>query len=171
MRRMAIILLLIIGCASRAYPEGSESEIKAVFLFNFFRYVDFPHSGSSNRQLRIAVLGRSEIFDALIEVSEKKKIEGQAVVVVPVSENESVPCDILFIPETELKNLESTAKLYRGKGVLIVTENCHHTERGAAINLITVDNKIRFQINQTSAKNGGVRISSQLSSLAMIVYP
>ena len=68
------------------------------------------------------------------------------------------------------KRMEQWEKKYLGKGVLIISEECKSSNCGA-INLVNIDNKIRFEININQARSEGIKISSRLSDLAVTVHP
>ena len=71
----------------------------------------------------------------------------------------------------ESVNMESLASRCRDKGVLIITDECKNARQGAGINLLTLENKVRFEIYQQGVRNGGIKLSSRLSMLAQTVYP
>ena len=62
------------------------------------------------------------------------------------------------------------SKVCQGKGVLIISEDCKNNNN-ATINLVNINNKIRFEINNNQAKLGGIKISSKLAEMAISVQP
>lgn len=169
--RAKILLLLaafVFGSFTLIPPgtEGNEYQIKAMFVFNFTKYVEWPEV-KSNDVFTIGVIGESEIFDQLERVATQKKVGESKIVIRSLSIEAEDYCNIIIVSKSQTSKLEQIEKRYAGKGVLIISDE---SPRSAAINLVTRDNKIRFEINQSLAKIGGVKISSQLLSLAVEVH-
>lgn len=168
--RRSILFLSMILLSVQSIGEGNEYSLKAMFILNFIKYVEWP--ASSGGEIRIAIVGKSEIKEALLSTLKKKSANSnQKVNVIEIDDDEIVPCEILFVPAAESHELSGYQKDYAGKGVLIISESTKSNTKGAAINLINVDNKIRFEIYQSQAKSAGVKISSRLTELAANVYP
>ena len=168
-----ILLLTAIVFGSFSYGptapsglEGNEYQIKAMFVFNFTKYVEWPDS-KSNDVFTIGVVGESDIIEPLERIASQKKAGDRKIVIRSLSPEDEDYCNIIIVSRSKLNKLEQTEKKYAGKGVLIISDEA---QRSAAINLVTRDNKIRFEVNQSLAKSGGVKISSQLLSLAVEVH-
>ena len=146
--------------------EGNEYQIKAMFVFNFTKYVEWPESKPGDF-FTIGVIGESEITEHLERIAIQKKVGDRKIVVKALSSEADDYCNILIVSNSRLGKLEQIEKKFAGKGVLIISDE---SPRSAAINLVTRDNKIRFEINQSLAKSGGIKISSQLLSLAVEVH-
>jgi hypothetical protein len=146
--------------------EGNEYQVKAMFVFNFTKYVEWPEE-KSNDAFTIGIIGESEIIEPLERIATQKKVGDRKIVIKTLSAETDEYCNIIIVSNSRLNKLEQIEKRYTGKGVLIISDE---SQRSAAINLVTRDNKIRFEINQSLAKSGGVKISSQLLSLAVEVH-
>jgi hypothetical protein len=169
--RTKILLLLaalVFGsfAAGPSGGEGNEYQIKAMFVFNFTKYVEWPDAKSSDFFV-IGVIGESEITEPLEKIAIQKKVGDRKIAVKVLSPEAEEFCNIIIVSKSKLNKLDQIEKRYAGKGVLIVSDE---SQRSAAINLVTRDNKIRFEINPALAKSGGVKISSQLLSLAVEVH-
>lgn len=172
LRKKALFGLMFLLCSFSANNsmDGNEYNLKAMFILNFIKYVEWPQE--IDNTFRIAIVGESEIKEALITmIKMKPSMEGKRIEIITLEEGEVRPCQMIFIPSEESKELASIIKGYQGKGVLIITDENHHASKGAAINLINIDNKIRFEIYLNQAKLAGIKISSKLSELATNVYP
>ena len=165
-RKVAFFLAALILAAFKPGTEGNEYQIKAMFVFNFTKYVEWPQPQSSD-VFSIGVVGESDITDPLERIAAQKKVGEQRIVIKNLSPEDDDYCNIVIVSRSRLNKLEQVEKKYAGKGVLIISDE---SPRSAAINLVTRDNKIRFEINQSLAKSGGVKISSQLISLAVAVH-
>ncbi len=74
-------------------------------------------------------------------------------------------CHIIFICGSEIARLGSILSEVRGDNVLTVGESDNFISRGGIINFVMVDNKVRFQINDSGARRAGLKLSSQLLAL------
>jgi hypothetical protein len=160
-----ILAVFVFGSFS-AGPDGNEYQVKAMFVFNFTKYVEWPE-GKSNDVFTIGVIGESDIIEPLERIATQKKVGDKKIVVKVLLPEAEDYCNIIIVSKSRLNKLDEIEKKYSGKGVLIISDE---SQRSAAINLVTRDNKIRFEINQSLAKSGGVKISSQLLSLAVEVH-
>ncbi|CAN5502559.1 hypothetical protein BH11BAC1_BH11BAC1_01070 [soil metagenome] len=166
--RVKIFLLLAAFVCNSFSPgtEGNEYQIKAMFIFNFTKYVEWPEKKEASA-FTIGVIGESEIIEPLERIAAQKKVGDKKIVVKRLSPDDEDYCNIVIISKSRLNKLELVEKKYAGKGVLIISDE---SPRPAAINLVTNDNKVRFEITQSLAKVGGVKISSQLLALAVAVH-
>lgn len=166
-----LLLLFMAGLiALSSFAQGNEYDVKAMFILNFIKYVEWPKENS--KEIRVAIAGNSEIVPSLQALVKMKQASGNKTIkVFSIDETEVVDCEILFVPSGNSSSLQAIARAYAGKGVLIVTETQRNTSKGGAINLLTIDNKIRFEIYQSHARNAGIKISSRLNDLASNVYP
>jgi hypothetical protein len=164
--RLGLLLTAFVLASFKAGTEGNEYQIKAMFIFNFTKYVEWPIITESE-VFTIGVLGESDITAPLENIAAQKKVGDKRIVVREVSIEDNEYCHIVIVSRSRVNKLDLVEKKYAGKGVLIVSDE---SPRSAAINLVTRDNKIRFEINQSLAKSGGVKISGQLHSLAVAVH-
>ena len=162
-----VVLFLAAFVLGALKPGGdiNEYQIKAMFVFNFTKYIEWPESSSD--VFTIGVIGESEITEALEKVATQKKVGERKIVIRTLTVEAEEHCDIIIVSKPRTNRLDQIEKRYAGKGVLIISDEA---PRSAAINLVTRDNKIRFEINQNLAKAGGVKISSQLLTLAIAVH-
>ncbi|HNP49720.1 MAG TPA: YfiR family protein [Bacteroidia bacterium] len=166
---LVLVVFLLIG-TGKIYSQSNEADIKAMFLFNFIKYVEWPKEQEAS-VFKIGIVGKSSVSDALQKVIAMKKKEGKKLELVQLNPENAPTCQLVFVTAGEESHGEMWAKQYQGRGVLLVSEESEHSEKWAAINLVKVENKIRFVINLSAAKSGGIKISSQLSSLAILVNP
>lgn len=168
--RRPTMCLMILLLSYNSIGEGNEYNLKAMFVLNFIKYVEWPQS--SNSIFTIAIVGESPLKENLLSmVSLKSNSVGPKIEIITVERNELKQCHILFIPAGKKMEEKDVVKFCQGKGILIITEGSKLTCNGAAINLLKLDNKIRFEIYQTQAKIAGVKIASKLLELATTVYP
>jgi YfiR/HmsC-like len=164
-------LAFAIGFKSFAQnSQPSEYQIKAAFVYNFAKFVEWPTQAlaAPTSPMVIGMLGEN-VFHGDLE----KTIRGKAINDHPLqfkkfdSVAEATNCQVLFIGPSEKKHLPKILESLRGTSVLTVSETDEFIENGGMINLVIVDNRVRFQINNEAAKKAGLTISSKLLSLAI----
>jgi hypothetical protein len=165
---LSLALLLPVGGIAQE-PQPSESQLKAAFLFNFAKFVEWPPAAfaEATSPMVIGILGENPFGDDLERTIRGKTINNRPLVVREFrSPGEATNCHILFISASEKKRLAEIFDGLHGKSVLTVSETDGFTEAGGMINFVAEGNKIRFQINDAAAKGAGLKISSKLLSLA-----
>jgi YfiR/HmsC-like len=160
-------VLLFVLSSFQGKNEISEPTIKALFIYNFTKYVEWPIE-KDPEHIVIGFYGPSPVIDELKKVCANKKVKEKVVDIRQANDiNEALKCDIFFIPQNETDDFKYLNEQLQGKGVLIVTEEKGMALKGASINIIEMDNKVRFELNEASVKRAGLKISSQLMALAI----
>jgi len=166
-----LIWLLLMGGDGRAQESPpTEYQIKAAFLFNFAKFVQWPQAAFTGAAspIVVGVLGENPFHDDLARTIRNKSIDEHPLVIKEFrSPTEATNCHILFISTSEKNRLPEILKGLKGTSVLTVGEMEHFTESGGMINFVLKGKKIRFQINNDEAARAGLKISSKLMSLAL----
>ena len=173
-RRRHFAWLMVLGLALPAGLRGqvNEYQVKAFFLSNFTRYVEWPSQSfhSPHDPIVICVLGQDPFAGALEQATQGKQVEGRTLLVRQVTEMQPPSrCHILFVSAPERKRFRAAANAIKGSGVLTVGETQGFISDGGVINLKVEDGKVRFEINMEAAGAERLHISSKLLSLAQIV--
>jgi len=150
-----------------------EHTLKALFIYNFGSYVEWPPTTSTNdgRPFVIGILGSTPVESTLREIAVTKTINGRRIVIQRFASADAVkPCQILFIASNSSPQVQQQVveKLQR-EPVLIVGESKGFALHGAVVNFYLEANKIRFEINVDAARRHHLTISSKLLALAKIV--
>ncbi len=149
-----------------------EYQVKAAFLYNFAKFVEWPPQAfkNSTEPIGVCILGQDPFGQALEEVVKGKQIDGRALVVRNISgARQAGDCKILFVSSSERKHLASILTAVKATSVLTVGEMENFAAEGGVINLRPENGRIRMEINVQAAEQGRLRISSKLLSLAQIV--
>ena len=156
--------------ASAAAP--SEYQLKAVFLFNFAQFVEWPAQAfaAADSPFIIAVVGEDPFGAELDAAVRGETVMGHPLLVKRYQKVRDLePCHILFISSTELKQLEKILTLLDRSAVLTVSDIDRAAERGAMIQFSNERNRLRLRINVEAAKAAGLTLSSKLLRPAEIV--
>jgi hypothetical protein len=167
---LSLILLLGAGRGRAQESQPTEYQLKAAFLFNFAKFIEWPPQAfaASSSPLVLGVLGTNSFGGDFDKILRGKALNDRPLVVREVLPPErGTNCHILFISASHKPRLPEILKGLRGSSVLTVGETDGFIEAGGMINFVPEGNKIRFQINDTAAKQAGLKISSKLLSLAV----
>lgn len=173
-----ILALLLAGAGPAAAQEGRnlEYEVKAAFLVKFGMFVDWTTNqtatAAASEPFLIGILGADPFgasFDAAIQ---KEEIGGRPVQLRRAqSPAELAGCQIVFISNSEEKNLPELFAHFAGRGVLTVGESPGFAAGGGMIGFVKVAGKVRFEINSPAAEKSGLRVSSKLLQLSRPLTP
>lgn len=145
-----------------------EYTVKGAFIYNFALFVDWPPSAfeSDSAPFVIGVLGKNPFGAALAKV-EGQSIKNRKVVVRTLTSVEDAgACQLVFISASERGRLHQILAALRKNHVLTVSDIDGFAGAGGMINFVTMEDKVRFEINLKEARNAKLRISSQLLKLA-----
>jgi YfiR/HmsC-like len=158
------------GGALRAEAEDIEVHIKAAYLLNFARFVEWPIAVPGTEPVVIGILGHDSIAAALESTVRGKKINGRPIRIVEFPSSGRINrCDILFVPRSESKRARPALVDLVGKPVLVVGDARGFLNEGGTIEFQVVDDTLRFSINVRSADRAGLKISSELLGVAYLI--
>ena len=164
----ALLVLMAVATPARlgAAPGASEYELKAAFLFNFAKFIDWPPNALENATgVSVCVLGDDPFGDLLDRTLAGKSVHERPLVVRRHDTlGDTGGCHILFVSAAEERRLARVAP--PEAPVLTVGETDGFVQRGGIIAFAMDDKRLRFEINADAADRAGLRISSQLLKLA-----
>lgn len=164
-----IIILSLLGFSFRFNTEAEEYKLKAAFIYNFTMYVEWSPPMSENEFI-IGVINSSPINKHLEEIANSEKVNGKKIVVREYDKLEDIGfCHILFIPQNCGLSLNDIVLDPDLKRTLTISEKEEYAKKGAAINFVEIDNKLKFEINTRVLNAAGIKASSQLLKLAIII--
>lgn len=167
-----LISLVVSGLANSTVAASPEYQVKAVFLFNFAQFVEWPPQSFENptAPFVIGVLGTDPFGEALEGAVRGESIEGRTFVIERYrSVTEIRHCQILFISRSEAAHIEDVAAALAGHSILTVSDIEDSAQRGVMIRFVAESNRIRLRINAEAAKAAGLSISSKLLRPAELV--
>jgi YfiR/HmsC-like len=170
---LALALIPFIGTARAAQDSPSEYQLKAAFVYNFAKFVDWPPKVYSGPQspFSICILG-TDPFGSVIDDTLRGKTVADHPVVVRRDKDATAArhCQIVFVSASERHRLPDVFAGLKGGNALIVGDVDGFAAAGGAIELTLQDSRVRFAINPGAADGAGLKISSQLLALATIVH-
>jgi hypothetical protein len=166
---LSLVWLLAPGGGRAQESPPTEYQLKAAFLLNFAKFVEWPPAAfaKADSPIVLGILGENPFADVLEQTIQGKKVNNRELEVTKLpSSAGATNCHILFIGTSEKARLPEILKGLGRASVLTVGETDGFTDSGGMINFVRQGNKIRFQINEVAAKSVGLKISSKLLSLA-----
>jgi hypothetical protein len=164
---------LLNGCAALG-QVSREYDVKAVFLFNFAQFVDWPADAfpTPETPFTIGILGSDPFGRALDDVVREERVRNRKVVVRHFQRVEEVRvCHILFIGTSEARRLPQILAELQGRPILTVSELDQFAPQGGMIRFYTEAAKVRLRINNEAARLAHLTISSKLLRLADVFNP
>jgi hypothetical protein len=169
---LVITWILIAAPCLHAQKSGpTENEIKSAYLYNFGKFVKWPPKATSVAEFfTICVLGDDTFGSTLETTIARESINGKRVLVKRLAKpQETTNCHILFISSSQQSRLKEILTELESTSVLTVSDMPEFTRRGGMIQFVVEENKVRFEVNLTSAERTGLTLSSQLLKVAISV--
>jgi hypothetical protein len=149
-------------------------QVKAAFLVNFPKYVDWPSAvvAETNSPITVAIFGDDNVageFENMIQGG--RTVSGRPVRLKRITKEEQIgaDCQIVFIASSERQRVPAILEKVKGTGILTVGENEDFLQQGGIVNLVHRDRKIRLQINLDAAREAHLKISTRLLVAADMV--
>lgn len=175
-RRWSKALVLAVLCgltlASPLFAANvhDEDEVEAAFLYRFAGYVDWPAEALSSQDFTIAVLGSDSIAHELERILPHHSLKNRPAQVRRIrSLDELRDAQILFVGPQFNDELRSIISRLDYRPILVVSASDRGLEDGSCVNFLFVDRRVRFEVSLTAADHVGLRVSSELLSVAVRV--
>jgi hypothetical protein len=175
MRFLVLCMAVFYGCVAAARSQANaagEYQIKAAFLYNFAKFVEWPAGSFSDASapLRICVLGQDSFTQNLVAITSEKTVNGRKFEIDTVDDLQHARgCHILFIASSVTLPVKQIVEGLRGANVLTVGDINGFVEQGGMINFVLENDRVQFGVNRKAAEQAGLKISSKLLAVAKIV--
>ncbi len=169
------LILAGIGCLHSLFPLPNaiaqdsftlENRVKAAYIYNFLKFIDWPDPLETHNPYRVCLMGRDKLGGALDGVVHQKAKFHNIVFDKLKPEEEYEFCHILIISETHLANRILGAQKKHLRPIVLVSDNKDFVHAGGTIGLVTKEGKVRIEINLCVAKQSGIKISANLLEFA-----
>ncbi|MGE0862802.1 MAG: YfiR family protein [Vicinamibacterales bacterium] len=175
----AAMLALATLCALTAYAypaaaaaqTASGADVRAAFLVNFSKFVEWPQGATAGGQFTIGILGDDAVAEALKGLVAGKSVGGQVLAARRVGPKDNLgDLQILFVGSSESARLADVLRRADGGSVLTVSDLDRFCQQGGTIEFRSERDRIRFDINLDQAARAGLVINSKLLALARTVH-
>jgi len=163
--------------ATNRQQQASEYKIKAVYLYNFILFVEWPkpaEDAKEKKEFILGIIGKDPFGKSFKEVENRIiKPKGKKLVIKRLGAyHKNIDLkkyDMLFICRSEQQNVKNILNKLKDRPILTTADMEGFLEKKGMINLIKRGKHIKWEINQKPAKGAGLRISSQLLRTALRV--
>lgn len=165
----ALIVAFLMASGVAVAQDRPMHEVYSMMVFNFIKYVQWPDHDQSG-EFVIGVIGNSDVY-ATLNSWYGGKAKGSKTYVIKKfgSAAEMSDCHVVFIDKSKSGEFDSVNKKVKGRGTLVVTDRSGLGQKGSCINFTTVDAKLRFELNQQAVEASNLKVSSTLSSMAILI--
>ena len=169
------ILVLLHFAASGSSPAGvspSEYQVKAAYLLNFLKFVEWPEDSFADplAPIVIGVVGDDPFGSSLAEAIIGRTVQDRDLVLRKYHAGEDMHgAHLLFISASERKQLPQILSSLRGSNVLTVADTEGFLDAGGMIQFLNENEQVRFEINADAVSKSRLKMSSKLLSLAKSV--
>lgn len=154
-----------------AIAVSDEDRVKAAFVFNFIKFVEWPEESfkNSNASLNVCVWGSEADAASMMGLHQKTAKQRTLMVVTVNGIGELGQCHVLFLTRNSRSSFKDVLRSIAHKKILSVSDIADFARNGGLIGLFKSDDQMRFAINVEATQRSGLRMSSQLLKFGKIV--
>ncbi len=146
--------------------------LKAAYMERITRFVEWPSEclSDGNTIMTVGVVNNPEFANTIKEIFRSQKIKNRTVKVINLHEGDDISsCQICFLGKIGSASLKSTITLANKHGILLFSQSKVYAKEGVHINFYIEKGKLKFEINESSVKLAGFKISHLLMKSARIL--
>ncbi|MCE3228168.1 MAG: hypothetical protein K0S32_2719 [Bacteroidetes bacterium] len=148
----------------------TNAKIKAVFLYNFTRYFEWPDKKKTGNFIVYIVGKNDNLINELKTLASKKKVGAQDIEVKnSATFDPSISSQIIYLLPDVSSAVKDVASKNKSKGTLLVAENANACKSGSSINFLIVENKLKFEYSKNNAVKAGLKTNDDFKALAINV--
>ena len=169
--KLIFALLLLVGLSTTqvSAQERAMHEIHSMMVYNFMKYIHWPPTATSG-DFVIGVVGDDDVYNTLTKWYGTKSKGSQKIIIKRFkSASELTDCHVLYVGKSKSGAFGDIKKALNGKSTLVVTDKMGLGKKGSGINFKTVDSKLKFELNQAAIASAKLKVSSQLTGMAIII--
>ena len=165
----ALVVAALLTAGNVFSQERPLHEVYSMMVFNFTKYVQWPDHAASG-EFVIGVVGNADIYNTLNGWYGGKPRGTKTYSIKRFNSiSEVTNCHVLYIDKSKSGDFEAASDKLKAQGTLIITDKNGLAEKGSSINFKTVDNKLKFELNQKAIEASNLKVSSALSSMAILI--
>jgi len=168
---MVALLAFALGSFAATVPaqQRDEREVRSAYVFNLIKYLDWP---GDRRELCIIYAGDPGTGEVMQKMLDGKTIASQVIhVVQQPSDDQLERCVVAYFGDAKPEEMRKGLERLHGKSILTVGETEAFARDGGMIGLVKMNDSIQIQVNLEATHQAGLRISSRVLDLAVIVRP
>ncbi|HYG03703.1 MAG TPA: YfiR family protein [Chryseosolibacter sp.] len=162
----AVFCAIIIPAAAQERPTH---EIHSAMLYNFIKYVQWPNEGEPG-QFIVGVIGDDDVFKTLQSWYDGKPKGTKKYLIKKLgSPAEASDCQVVYVGRSKSRDFDEIKTSTSGKSVLTITDGNGLGQKGSCINFKVINGKLKFELNQGVVNTANLKVSSQLTSMAIVI--
>jgi hypothetical protein len=174
MKKSVFPLLVILCVGYTQAQERPTHEIHAAMLYNFIKYVQWPNEADAG-DFVVGVIGDENVFNTLKTWYDGKPKGGKPkgakkyVIKKLSAAAEAGDCQVVYVGKAKSREFDDIKTSTSGKSILTITDANGLGQKGSCINFKVIDGKLKFELNQATVNSSNLKVSSQLSSMAIMI--
>ena len=170
MKKINVLVVAALLISGSAFSQDRPvHEVYSMMVFNFTKYVQWPDHAASG-EFVIGVVGNADIYNTLNGWYGGKPRGSKTYIIKRFNTAAEVTeCHVLYIDKSKSADFDAVNDKVKGKGTLVITDKSGLGEKGSGINFKTVDNKLKFELNQKAIETANLKVSGALSSMAILI--
>ena len=170
MKKLVLFVSLLVSTGSViAQEEKPMHEIHAQMIYNFIKYIQWPNE-SEGGDFVVGVMGDDDMLKTLKGWYDGKPKGAKKYVIKKLnSADEASTCSVVYLAKSKSKEIDNIKTAITGKSVLTVSDGFNVGQKGSCINFKVVDGKLKFELNQAAVAASSLKVSSQLSGMAIVI--
>jgi len=166
---IATLLVVILGVTSSFAQERERHELHSMMIYNFLKYIQWPESANSG-QFVIGVIGDDDVYNTLKTWYGDRDRMGKTLRVKKLdSPSDAKDCQLVYIGSAASNEFDAIHGVVSNNPTLIITDKNGLGKKGSGINFKTVNNRLKFELNQNALDASKLKVSSQLTAMAIVI--
>jgi hypothetical protein len=163
-------LWALVSVVNFAYAQDRPMhEVHSMMVYNFIKYIEWPSDAKSG-EFVIGVVGDNNVYTTLEKWYGGKDKMGQKIVIKKYNSAAEVDkCHLVYVASSKSNDFDALKSKLSGTSTLIVTDKKGLAEKGSGINFKMEGNKLKFEMNQASIESANLKVSGQLTSMAILI--
>jgi YfiR/HmsC-like len=169
MKKLIFLLFSVLFFTAASAQERPNHEIHAAMLYNFIKYVQWPNESEAG-EFVVGVYGDDNVFATLKQWYDGKPKGAKKYVIKKLASGaEAGSCQVVYVGKSKNRDFDSIKGSITTKPVLTITDGNGMGQKGSCINFKVVDGKLKFELNQGVVGAASLKVSTQLSSMAILI--
>ena len=166
----ALIVAALMALSGSTFAQDRPlHEVYSMMVFNFIKYIQWPDHDKAG-EFVIGVVGNNDVYTTLSGWYGGKAKGNKTYVIKKFSSAAEVTdCQLVYIDRSKSGEFEAINNKLKGKGTLVITDKNGLGQKGSCINFKTVEDKLRFELNQQAVESSNLKVSSALSAMAILI--
>jgi hypothetical protein len=166
LKNKVYITIVLLVSLSLQESKNTGYHLRALYLYNFLANTTFPET-KVRGDMELAVYNDQDLFMEIKKKYLNKKVQSKTIKLSFYSKQSDIKDPhLLFIPSAKSSVISSIKSGLKGKSVLLVTENASGISKGASINFVVKEDKLKYQISQTNSKKEKLNFTTRIIQLA-----